>query len=144
MTGYNCPTCHLAVEIGYTLSWDLSGGSQQIACRSCGTIHQIRHPNNAPDVLLAQPSPLHYDLLAERPATFLRDWTAIRELPTSIESQRERVLPKRMEMVNYKELTCYHCGEAGTLTPLSESWPRETDKCPNCGRAGIAAVYADT
>jgi hypothetical protein len=58
MNGYVCNNCPLAFEVGYYGYWELSGGCVRYVCRHCGTMHQIEHLQNQPDMLFAVAGPI--------------------------------------------------------------------------------------
>lgn len=143
-TGYNCAACHLAVEVGCGVSWDLTGGYSQVACRRCGTMHLVRHPRDRRDVLSAQPGPLTRDLSADHSPSILGEWVAAKPLPTNPDVRAEYVLPRRIAAVAWGSLACHYCGAVGELGPPDEPWPRDGVPCPRCAVGRLAAVYVTT
>ena len=66
-------------------------------------------------------------------------------LPTSLATQAETVLPRRMDAISYNELQCNHCDAIGTL---EIRWHVDDElcngACPKCKRNDVVAVFADT
>jgi hypothetical protein len=76
-------------------------------------------------------------------------WRRIGELPTSLELQRELVIPKRIAGVQLGQLACSFCGKIGRLvsrywpTDAQGNWPVFGEGCPRCGEK-LELVYVNT
>jgi len=111
-------------------------------------MHSIRHPKNGADLLVAQFGPLIYDVVygdIEQLNALTPEPTFVCEFPTTDEIQAETSLPRRMDAIEYDELTCNFCGANGTL---DIEWYVDDElrggQCPNCKGTNVVAAFADS
>ena len=127
-TAFHCSNCHLGIEVGCGLYWDLSAAFSQAVCRVCGTMHFIEHPTDGCDVLYSQLGPITWNP-SLNPSLCVEDASRdTQPLPTDPALYGEK-MPVRIAAAAWSALACRRCGSVGEISSPMETWPDDGSPC---------------